>query len=93
MNAPTPPASGGTKQRRHLEGVVVSIKMSKTAVVRVDRRIAHPKYGKYFTQSRKFKVHDEHGQAKLGDVVVFEETRPLSRDKRWRYVKTVKAAT
>lgn len=79
-------------QRRRLEGVVVSTKMAKTAVVRVDRRIPHPKYGKYFTRSTKFKVHDETGKAKMGDLVVFEECRPLSRDKRWRYLKTLKAA-
>ena len=77
---------------RRLEGVVVSTKMAKTAVVRVDRRVAHAKYGKYFTLSTKFKVHDEHGKAKLGDVIIFEETRPLSKDKRWRYIKTVKEA-
>ena len=86
MNATTP------RTPRRLEGVVVSVRMTKTAVVRVDRRVAHPKYGKYFTLSKKFKVHDEHGKAKLGDVVIFEETRPLSKDKCWRYIKTVKEA-
>lgn len=87
MNATTP-----ATQRRRLEGVVVSNKMAKTVVVRVDRRIPHPKYGKYFTVSAKFKVHDEHGNAKPGDVVMIEETRHLSKDKNWRYIKTVKAA-
>ena len=87
MNATTP-----RTQRRRLEGVVVSTKMAKTAVVRVDRRVPHAKYGKYFTISKKFKVHNETGQAKLGDVIVFEETRKLSKDKNWRYLKTVKAA-
>jgi small subunit ribosomal protein S17 len=89
MNAThsTSPAKG-----RHLQGVVVSTKMAKTAVVRVDRRIAHPKYGKYFTYSKKFKVHDPEGAAKVGDTVEFVEGRPISRDKRWTYVSTINAA-
>lgn len=78
--------------RRHLEGVVVSTKMAKTAVIRIDRRVAHEKYGKYFTVSTKLKVHDETGAAKIGDLIEVEETRPLSREKRWRYFRTVKAA-
>ena len=81
-----------TSTRRRLTGTVVSAKMAKTVVVRVDRRVAHPKYGKYFTLSTKLKAHDEKGAAKLGDIVTIEETRPLSKDKRWRYVSTVKAA-
>jgi small subunit ribosomal protein S17 len=81
-----------TSLRRRFEGVVVSAKMKSTAVVRVDRQVAHPKYGKYFTVSKKFKIHDPEGQAKPGDVVEFEECRPLSRDKRWRYIATVKKA-
>ncbi|MBU0540518.1 30S ribosomal protein S17 [Patescibacteria group bacterium] len=82
----------GKAARRHLRGVVVSTGMAKTAVIQIDRRIQHPKYGKYFTLSNKFKVHDEHGKAHVGDVIEVEETRPLSKDKRWRYIKTIKAA-
>ncbi len=78
--------------RRRLTGTVVSAKMAKTVVVRIDRRVAHAKYGKYFTLSTKLKAHDEKGVAKPGDVVEIEETRPLSKDKRWRYISTVKAA-
>jgi small subunit ribosomal protein S17 len=78
--------------RRRLQGVVVSAAMTKTVVIQIDRRIAHEKYGKFFTISRKFKVHDEHGKAKRGDVIVIEETRPISKDKRWRYIKTIKSA-
>jgi small subunit ribosomal protein S17 len=78
--------------RRRLEGTVVSASMAKTVVVRIDRRVAHAKYGKYFTISKKFKVHDEHGKAKIGDVITIEETRPISKDKRWRYIETVKSA-
>jgi small subunit ribosomal protein S17 len=87
---PTPPTK--TAQRRRLQGLVVSNKMMKTLVVRIDRRVAHPKYGKYYTTSTKLKVHDEKAAAKLGDVVEIEETRPLSKDKRWRYISTIKPA-
>lgn len=66
--------------------------MQKTAVVRVDRRVAHEKYGKYFTISKKFKVHDETGAARMGDTIEIEECRPVSRDKNWRYISTIKAA-
>lgn len=77
---------------RRLQGIVVSTKMQSTAVVRVDRRVAHEKYGKYFTLSTKFKIHNPEGKAQVGDTVEFEECRPLSRDKRWRYISTVKKA-
>ena len=77
---------------RRLQGVVVSAAMKATVVVRVDRRVAHEKYGKYFTTSKKFKVHDPASAAHVGDTVEFEECRPLSRDKRWRYISTVKTS-
>lgn len=80
------------KSRRRLNGIVVSTAMQKTAVVRVDRRMPHPKYGKYFTVSKKYKVHDPEEVAKVGDMVEIEECRPLSKDKRWRYVSTVTPA-
>jgi len=66
--------------------------MQKTAVVRVDRRVAHAKYGKYFTISKKFKIHDPEGAAKLGATVEFLECRPISRDKCWVYASTLTAA-
>ncbi len=78
--------------RRRIIGTVTSAKMAKTIVVSVERRVQHPKYGKTYTVSRKFKAHDEKGQAHVGDVVEMEETRPLSADKRWRYVRTVTPA-
>lgn len=84
-------ASHPTPAHRRLQGVVVSTSMQKTAVVRVDRRVPHKKYGKYYTVSNRFKVHDPESKAKLGATVLFEECRPLSRDKRWRYIETVKA--
>ncbi len=71
--------------RRRLKGVVVSDKMVKTVVVRVDRTVVHPKYGKRYIMSTKFLAHDESG-AKPGDAVTIEETRPLSARKRWRVV-------
>jgi small subunit ribosomal protein S17 len=79
--------------RRRLQGVVVKTAMQKTAVVRIDRRIAHAKYGKYFTTSKSFKVHDENGNAHVGDTVEIEETRPLSKEKRWRYLRTIRTAS
>jgi len=77
-------------QRRRLTGTVESVKMDKTALVRVDRTEQHPKYGKRFTTSKKYKVHDEQNQLKEGEVIIFEECRPLSKDKKWRYVSKVK---
>jgi small subunit ribosomal protein S17 len=79
------------KKRRTLQGTVVSTRMAKTIVVRVDRTLPHPIYGKFYTRSEKFKVHDEHAKAKVGDVVEFEETRPLSKQKCWRYIRTIKS--
>lgn len=73
-------------------GVVVSDKMQKTVVVRIDRRVPHPVYGKMVTRSKKFKAHDEENAAKTGDTVRIAETRPLSKDKRWRVVEIVERA-
>lgn len=67
-------------------GIVVSDKMDKTIVVKVDRIKINKKYNKRFTVSNKFKVHDEKKQYKIGDQVNFVECRPLSRDKRWRVI-------
>lgn len=69
---------------RKFSGVVVSDKMTKTIVVKVERVKVHPKYGKRYTVSAKYKVHDEAGQFHIGDKVNFIECRPLSKDKRWR---------
>lgn len=77
--------------KRYFEGTVISNKMAKTIVVRVDRVAIHPRYGKRYTQSRKYKVHDEKGEYKTGDEVRFVECRPLSRDKRWRVVQKKEA--
>ena len=72
------------KTARRFSGTVVSDKMDKTIVVKVDRVKRHPKYHKSFALSRKYKVHDEKNQFKENDRVSFVECRPLSKDKRWR---------
>lgn len=79
-----------TKQRRRLEGTVVSDKMAKTVVVRVDGVKTHPKYRKRYAFSKRYKAHDEKGEFKVGDEVVIEETRPISKDKRWRVIELKK---
>ena len=73
-------------------GLVVSDKMEKTVVVRIDRRMPHPQYGKMVTRTRRLKAHDEENSAKVGDTVRIMETRPLSKDKRWRVVEIVERA-
>lgn len=75
---------------RKLKGTITSDKMTKTAVVRVDRLKKHPKYLKYYRVSKKFKAHDEKGEYKKGDVVMIQETRPISKDKRWKVAELVK---
>jgi small subunit ribosomal protein S17 len=86
------PTSKSSACRRRLKGRVVSTKMAKTCVVQIDRRVPHKKYGKYRTVSTKLKVHDEKSLAKVGDFVSIEETRPLSKDKRWRLIEVLKPA-
>lgn len=73
-------------------GVVTSDKMQKTVVVRVDRRVKHPLYGKYVTRHVNYKAHDENNECRVGDRVRIVETRPLSKDKRWRVLETVSKA-
>jgi small subunit ribosomal protein S17 len=71
------------QKRGTVVGTVVSDKMQKTIVVRVDRRVRHGEYGKFVVRSRRFKAHDEKNEAKTGDLVTLLESRPLSREKRW----------
>ena len=73
-------------------GVVVSDKMDKTIVVAIKTKIKHPLYGKTVNRTNKFKAHDEENSAKIGDKVKIMETRPLSRDKRWRLCEILEAA-
>jgi small subunit ribosomal protein S17 len=70
-------------------GVVVSNKMTKTVVVKVERRVANRKYGKIITRAEKYKAHDEAQACQIGDKVRIVETRPLSKDKRWRVAETL----
>jgi len=77
------------KHRKERTGEVVSDKMDKTIVVRVERRFRHPKFKKVVTQYKKFYAHDEKEEAKVGDVVRIEETRPLSKSKSWRLVEVM----
>ncbi|HZZ84630.1 MAG TPA: 30S ribosomal protein S17 [Anaeromyxobacteraceae bacterium] len=78
--------------RKSRIGVVVSNKMTKTVVVRVERRTADRKYGKIVTHATNYKAHDEDQACKPGDRVRIVETRPLSKDKRWRVVETIEKA-
>ena len=78
--------------RKTFEGIVVSDKMSKTRVVKVARLVRHTCYDKVMRKSSKFAVHDEGNQSKEGDLVEIMSTRPLSKTKRWRLVRVVKAA-
>ena len=73
-------------------GRVVSNKMQKSITVSIERLVKHATYGKYVRRRNKFKVHDEKNECKIGDVVRFMETRPLSKDKRWRLVDFVQRA-
>lgn len=73
-------------------GVVVSDKMDKTVVVSIERRVQHPVYGKMVRRTKRLKAHDEKNAAKTGDTVRIMETRPLSKDKRWRLVEIVERA-
>ena len=73
--------------RKKKVGVVLSSKMQKTIVVQVRRKALHPLYGKVIEKAAKFKVHDEKSEAKAGDRVLIQETRPISKDKNWRLVE------
>ena len=81
-----------TKGKQTLQGIVVSDKMDKTIVVEITTRILHPLYKKYVTRSKKIKAHDENNEAHTGDTVFVVESRPMSRDKRWRLVNIVERA-
>jgi len=78
--------------RKQKTGVVVSNKMEKTIAVQVERRLMHPIYGKFVKRSKKFFAHDEENTCKVGDLVRIMETRPLSKNKRWRLVEIIERA-
>ena len=73
-------------------GIVTSDKMDKTIVVAIKTKVRHPLYGKMVNRTRKFKAHDENNECGIGDTVKIMETRPLSKDKRWRLVEIVEKA-
>ena len=75
------------------EGVVVSDKMTKTRVVRIERVYRHPRYERVITRSKRLKAHDETNATKIGDRVLIEETRPMSKEKRWRIRQVLSRAS
>lgn len=79
-----------TKVSRKLTGIVTSDKMDKTCIVEVTRLKWHSKYHKQYKYSKKYSVHDSKNEAKIGNQVIFQECRPLSRNKKWRLIKIVK---
>ena len=74
------------KQKRILKGEVISDKMDKTVIVKISRLKVHPKYRNRFKISRRFKAHDEKNEYHIGDKVIIEETRPISKEKKWRVI-------
>lgn len=80
------------RRRKELIGKVVSNKMEKTIIVTLEKRYKHPLYGKFIKKTKKFVAHDEANECNIGDTVHLMETRPLSKNKRWRLVKIVERA-
>ena len=80
-------------ERKSREGVVVSAAMQKTRVVRIERVFRHPRYQRVVRVAKKLKAHDEANESKVGDRVLIEETRPLSKEKRWRIRSIVSRAS
>ena len=89
MAEPTSTSEAARAKRKERVGEVISNKMAKTIIVRVERRFAHAKFKKVVTGYKKLYAHDEKAEAKVGDRVRLEETRPLSKTKRWRLVEIV----
>ncbi len=85
-------AAAARTARKTRQGLVVSDKMDKTIVVAIERRVPHPVYGKMVTKTKRLKAHDESNSAKVGDTVRIVETRPLSKDKRFRLLEIVDRA-
>ena len=81
-----------TTNRKSRIGVVVSNKMEKSVVVAIEKRVQHPLYKKFFKKTTKFMAHDEKNESSIGDIVKIMETRPLSKNKRWRLVEIIEKA-
>jgi small subunit ribosomal protein S17 len=88
----TEAAAKPAANKRTLVGRVISDKMTKTVTVLVERRVKHPLYGKFMTQTKKYHAHDEKGESHEGDVVEIEECRPLSKTKAWRVTRLLEKA-
>ena len=84
---------GESNKRKSFIGRVISDKMDKTVVLAVTRRIAHSRYNKVVNRTTTFKAHDEKNECKVGDLVKFIETRPLSKDKRWKVLEIIEKAS
>jgi small subunit ribosomal protein S17 len=82
-----------TESNRTLQGRVVSDKMDKSVTVSIERRVKHPIYGKFVRKSTKVHAHDENNECQVGDLVVVEQCRPLSKTKSWRFVRLVERAS
>ena len=93
MSETTTIAEKSRGNRKERLGEVISNKMAKTIVVKVERRFPHPKFKKVVTGYKKFYAHDEKAEAKVGDRVRIEETRPLSKTKRWRLVEVIERSS
>jgi small subunit ribosomal protein S17 len=91
--APTEAGPSALQRRAILTGLVVSDKMQKTIVVRVERRVRHGMYGKYMNSSQRYKAHDEKNTAKTGDLVSIIQSRPLSKEKRWVLREIIRKAS
>jgi len=78
---------------RTLQGRVVSDKMDKSITVEIERRVKHPLYGKFVRKTTKVHAHDENNDCQIGDVVIVEQCRPVSKTKKWRYVKLIERAS
>jgi small subunit ribosomal protein S17 len=89
----TQKAENDRTQLLQVEGEVISNKMNKTITVQIYRRVRHEKYGKFQKKTSIFKAHDEKNEAKKGDIVKIQMTRPLSKTKRWRLIEVVKKGT
>lgn len=90
---PSTQTNADRNQRKTRTGTVTSTKMQKTIIVQVGRKVRHRQYDRVIQQASSFKAHDETNSAAVGDVVTIMETRPLSKDKRWRLVEIVKRAS
>ena len=93
MATQTKKVDAEVKPKREEMGIVISNKMQKTIVVKLDRRIRHAKYGKFLTRTKKVKAHDENNSASIGDLVLLVATKPMSKDKRYALKSVVRKAT